>query len=190
MNEEEKSFPVPQVVKGSMEYYPAVQEVCDLRYGTGYVDQPAYERWVKHPELMNVALVEGEFAGFSVFIPATTEELMSHMDMTREDVERLAKDRPALIYKSAAVPFQFEKRGIMQLLLGRAMEELPELGYGSVFGSAWMYDDKIPMSRLFDFFGFQKLYKRSMLWYHDETYNCVVCKGRCKCDAMIYCKQL
>lgn len=190
MEKLKKQFPPPQVVKGSLKYYDMIQELCDLRYGTGYIDRPTYEKWMKHPELMNVALIEGEFAGFSVFVPATTEELMSHMGMPREDVARIAGDKPALIYKSAAVPFQFEKRGIMQLLLGDALEELPKLGYGSVFGSAWVYDGKIPMSRLFDYFGFSRLYGRKMLWYYDEKYCCVVCGGRCKCDAMIYYRQL
>lgn len=187
--EAEKHLSPPQVVKGAWEHYEHIQPLCDLRYGTGYINEKTYGQWMEHPELMDVALIDGEFAGFSVFIPASTEELMSHMGMPREDVERIAGDRPALIYKSAAVPFRFEKRGVMQQLLGNAMEELPALGYGSAFGSAWMYDGRIPMSRLFDLFGFHQLYTRKMLWYHDEDYRCVVCGGRCRCDAMIYYKR-
>lgn len=190
MTETKKDFPAPQVVEGAWEYYDFIQPLCDLRYGDGYIDRQTYEQWMGHPELMNVALVEGEFAGFSVFVPAGIEDLATHMGMPREDVAHIAGDKPALIYKSAAVPFQFEKRGIMQELLGNALEKLPALGYGSAFGSAWMYDGKIPMSRLFDYFGFRQLYTRKMLWYHDKNYRCVVCGGRCKCDAMIYYKQL
>lgn len=190
MTETEARLSQPQVVKGSLEYYDTIQQLCDLRYGTGYIDRAVYEKWMEHPELMSIALIDGEFAGFSVFVPATVEELMTHMDMPREDVVRIAGDRPALIYKSAAVPFRFEKRGIMQLLLGSALEELPGLGYGSIFGSAWVYDGRTPMGRLFDHFGFRQLYGRKMLWYHDKNYRCVVCGGQCKCDAMIYCKQL
>ncbi len=190
MTQTEQQPSLPQVVKGAREYYDAIQKLCDLRYGTGYIDKSTYEKWLEHPELMSIALIEGEFAGFSVFIPAGIEELMSHMDMPREDVTHIVGDRPALIYKSAAVPFQFEKQGVMQQLLGSALKELPRLGYGSIFGSAWMYDGRIPMSRLFDLFGFHQLYRRRMLWYYDENYHCVVCGGRCKCDAMIYYKQL
>lgn len=190
MTEIIKSFSPPRIVNGSPKYYEDIQQLCDLRYGTGYLDRPVYEKWMEHPELMNVALIEGEFAGFSVFVPAAVEELMSHMDMPREDVVRIAGDRPALIYKSAAVPFQFEKRGIMQQLLGNALEDLPKLGYGSIFGSAWVHGGRIPMARLFDLFGFSQLYERKMLWYQDKNYRCVVCGGRCKCDAMIYYKQL
>ena len=190
MTEIIKPFSPPRIVKGSPKYYEDIQQLCDLRYGTGYIDRPVYEKWMEHPELMNVALVEGEFAGFSVFVPAAVDELMSHMDMPREDVVRIAGDRPALIYRSAAVPFRFEKRGIMQQLLGNALEELPELGYGSVFGSAWVHDGRVPMSRLFNLFGFSRLYERKMLWYQDKNYRCVVCGGRCRCDAMIYYKQL
>lgn len=180
----------PQVTAGRMDYYPQIQQLCDERYGTGYIDKNTYERWMEHPELMRVALIEGEFAGFSVFVPASIQELMAHMDMPREDVERIAGDRPALIYKSAAVPVRFGKRGVMRLLLGRALEDAARLGYGSVFGSAWVYGGKIPMSHLFDHFGFRQLYGRKMLWYHEENYRCVVCGGRCRCDAMIYYKQL
>lgn len=142
----------PQMTAGRMDYYPQIQRLCDERYGTGYIDRGTYERWMEHPELMRVALIEGAFAGFSVFVPASVEALMAHMAMPREDAAGL--------------------------------------GYGSIFGSAWVYDGKIPMSHLFDHFGFRQLYGRKLLWYHEENYRCVVCGGRCRCDAMIYYKKL
>nr|WP_325182616.1 PP2C family protein-serine/threonine phosphatase [uncultured Oscillibacter sp.] len=86
---------LPQVAAGRMEYYPQIQRLCDERYGTGYIDKAIYERWMERPELMRVALIEGKFAGFSVFVPASTEELMTHMDMPREEFSVYASMDPA-----------------------------------------------------------------------------------------------
>lgn len=86
---------LPQVTAGRMEYYPQIQWLCDERYGTGYIDKAIYERWMERPELMRVALIEGKFAGFSVFVPASTEELMTHMDMPREEFSVYASMDPA-----------------------------------------------------------------------------------------------
>lgn len=131
-----------------------------------------------------------EFAGFAVMVPASYEEISKKMGMPQEDVERIAAGRPGLIYKSAAVPLKFERRGIMHAMAQAGLKTAEEEGYGSLFGSAWICNGKIPISGTFKVFQFQPLYRRKMLWYDDPEYHCVVCKGRCKCDAMIYYKTL
>ena len=115
---------------------------------------------------------------------------MEKMAMPREDVEAIAGGRPALIYKSAAVPRQHEHKGVMHALALAGLETARQEGYGSLFGSAWVYNGKSPIAGTFKAFGFVPLYKREKLWYNDPDYTCVVCKGRCTCDAMIYYKTL
>ena len=164
--------------------------LCDERYGPGYLTREIFDHWMEHKSLLKVAEIGEGFAGFAVMVPATVQEVMEKMAMPREDVEAIAGERPALIYKSAAVLQQHEHKGVMHALAVAGLETARQEGYGSLFGSAWVYQGKSPIAGTFRVFGFKPLYKRERLWYNDPDYTCVVCKGRCTCDAMIYYKTL
>ena len=170
--------------------YPAVQSLCDARYGEGYITQADFDRWMLHPPLFQQALIDGEFAGFAVMVPSSAEEIMEKMDMPREDVLAFAGDAQPLIYKSGAVFPQCERRGVMNALATVGIEKARALGYGALFTSAWVHDGSVPIENTMLRFGFRRLYERHMLWYHDEKYHCIACGGRCVCDAVIYCKKL
>lgn len=178
------------VVNGTEAYYEDIQRLCDERYGAGYIGRENFALWLKNARLLKIALVDGVFAGFAVMLPASVTDVMTHMAMPESDVRRISGDRPALIYKSAAVVKKYEHCGIMKAMAEQGLNEARLMGYGSVYGSAWIIDGKIPIEGTFRAFGFQRLYERQMLWYHDENYRCIVCKGRCTCDAVIYYKKL
>lgn len=164
--------------------------LCDERYGPGYLTRDVFDHWMEHKSLLKVAEIEGEFAGFAVMVPASVPEVMRKMAMPREDVEAFAERRPVLIYKSAAVLQRHERKGVMRALATAGLETARQEGYGCLFASAWVYDGKSPIAGTFKAFTFVPLYKREKLWYDDPGYTCVVCKGRCTCDAMIYYKKL
>lgn len=178
------------VINGTAAFFGEIQRLCDERYGTGYICREDYDRWLKNPELFKIALIEGDFAGFAVMLPAGVSEVMKHMGMPEQDVRRISGNKPALIYKSAAVQKKYEHRGVMKAMAAEGIRQARRLGYGSLYGSAWVYDGQVPIEGTFRAFGFQRLYARHMLWYGNENYRCVVCKGRCTCDAMIYYKIL
>lgn len=185
-----KRFPPPLVVKGSYQYYDVIQAECDLRYGPGYMTPEVYAHWMEHPEMIQIALVDGEYAGYSSMLPVSAEEAVRTMKIDPEDVERISAGKPIMYYKSTVIPFAYEGRGHFQALARVAMETARKEGYGCMFSTAWTYGGYTPLARPFARLGFQNLYRRSMLWYDDEGYVCVVCKGRCKCDAEIYYKIL
>jgi len=110
--------------------------------------------------------------------------------MTEDEVLAITEGQPSLIYKSAAVQVKYERRGLMKAMATVGLKEAREMGYRSIFGSAWVYDNTIPIEGTFRAFGFQKLFEREKLWYNDEDYHCVICKGRCVCDGIIYYKKL
>lgn len=178
------------VIDGTEAHFEATLELCDERYGTGYCTREVFDRWVSNPGLLKVALYNGEYAGFAVMLPASVEEIMDHMKMTREQVEEITQGKPALIYKSAAVRECFGRRGIMKTMATIGLKQAKEMGYHSIFGSAWYYNDTIPIEGTFRAFGFQRLFERKKLWYDDENYYCIVCKGRCVCDGIIYYRYL
>lgn len=190
MTEATKRFPPPQVVEGSWDYYDIIQPLCDLRYGTGYMTREVYAHWMEHPDMIQIALVDGQFAGYSSMMPVTLDEVMAKMKVERSDVERIAGGKPILYYKSTVVPFEYEGRGHFQALAHAAMATAREQDYGSMFSTAWTYGGYTPLARPFVRLGFEHLYRRSMLWYEDKNYTCIVCKGPCKCDAEIYYKIL
>lgn len=179
-----------RIADGDERYFEELCELCDDRFGTGYVDRAVFERWMRYPRLLKIALVDGRFIGFAVMVPADTAEIMRKMKMPERDVLEIAGEKPALIYKSAAVRPEYEHCGVMHAMAAQGIEDAKELGYGALFAAAWVYGGKIPIEPTFNTFHFQRLYERKMLWYDDEEYRCVVCKGRCTCDAMIYYKKL
>lgn len=164
--------------------------LCDERCGPGYLTRAVFDRWMEHKSLFKAAEIDGAFAGYAVMLPASVPEVMKKLAMPREDVESLAEGRPALIYRSAAVLRQYERRGVMRALAAAGLETARQEGYGCLFGPAWVYQGKIPVAGTLEAFGFVPLYKREKLWYDDPGYTCVVCRGRCVCDAMIYYKKL
>ncbi|MFQ8639898.1 MAG: hypothetical protein ACLR94_17095 [Acutalibacteraceae bacterium] len=179
-----------RVREGTERDFLQMLPLCDERYGPGYLTKAIFDRWMEHKSLLKIAEMGGEFAGFAVMVPASVEEVMEKMAMPREDVDAIAGGRPALIYKSAAVPRRHEHKGVMHALAVAGLATARQEGYGSLFGSAWMYNGKSPIAGTFQSFGFVPLYRREKLWYNDSGYTCVVCKGRCICDAMIYYKIL
>lgn len=190
MSTENKTVHPITVIDGTMEHFEATKVLCDERYGTGYCTREIYEEWASHPGLLKVALYDGEYAGFAVMLPATTEEIMAHMQMSEEEVLAITEQEPALIYKSAAVRVCFERRGIMKTMATIGLAQAREMGYRSIFGSAWVHNNIIPIEGTFRAFGFTRLFDRKMLWYDDENYHCIVCNGRCVCDGIIYYKKL
>ena len=177
-------------IQGTKDYYDRIVKLCDECFGTGYVDEREYEKWLLHPGLFNIALANGRFAGFSVMLPASAHEIMRHMGMEQEEVQALTDGRPAVIYKSVAVCPAYRQNGLLKGLVQDLVKNAKEMGIGSVFLSAWTYQGKTPVEKALNACGFTRLYVRKMLWYSYENYKCILCHGRCKCDAVIYHKSL
>ena len=162
-----------EIINGTMEHFEVTRILCDEQYGRGYCTKAVFEKWVSNPGLMKVALYDGEYAGFAVMLPATVGQIMEHMKMSEEEVLSITEGEPSLIYKSAAVQVHFQKRGIMKAMATVGLAEAKEMGYRSIFGSAWVYNNTIPIDGTFKTFGFTRLFERKLLWYDDEDYHSV-----------------
>ena len=110
------------IVDGDAAFYKDIQQLCDERYGTGYLHRDDFVHWLERPRLLKIALLDGEFAGFAVMIPASVGLVMKKMDMPRADVLRISGEKPSLIYKSAAVQKRFEHRGIMKAMADAGLD--------------------------------------------------------------------
>lgn len=187
---EKKLFPAPEVVAGTWDYFPKIKELCELRFGAGYVDEADYAQWMEHPDLIQVVLVEGDFAGVAVLRPASAEVIAQKMGMTEAEVLDITGGKPAVIYKSIALKPKYEKQGVGRYVVLDGLRRSVDMTFSAVFIAAWMYDGFIPAQKMLHSLGFTQLYQRKMLWYADEKYRCVACGGRCVCDGMIYYKKL
>ena len=179
-----------RITNVSNEDYEQIHKLCNESFGAGYINQMEFDKWKENPEFFNVAWVDDEFAGYSVMIPAGTREIMKEMDMTLQEVQNITSGKPALIYKSVAVCPQYRKRGLLTKLMTELMDRAEKSGYKTILLSAWMYEDKIPALRSLEKLKFSRLFVRHNLWYQNEMYQCVICKGRCVCDAVIYYKNI
>lgn len=179
-----------KLIDATSDFYESTKQLCDESFGTGYIDHVEYNKWLIHPRLFNIALVDGKFAGYSVMIPASTEDIIEHMGMKKSEVLTITGSKPALIYKSVAVRSIYRKNGILTELVRALLCHAKELNYGSVILSAWTHGGKTPAESSLISLDFTRLYHRHMLWYHYENYRCVICNGRCVCDAAIFYKNL
>lgn len=190
MDQNKTVRPHIQVVDAQESHFEPIRALCDERYGVGYVTRRTFARWMRAPQLVQVALYDGEFAGFSVMIPHTPQEVAEQMDMPLADVLATTGDKPPLIYKSGAVVLSHEHQGVMSAMAAVGLERAREMGFGALFTSAWEHDGEVPAAGMLQRYAFERLYSRKMIWYHMEEYVCIVCHGRCVCDAVIYQKKL
>ena len=179
-----------KIIDATVNFYDDIKQLCDESFGTGYLDRAEYDRWILQPHLFNIALVDDKFAGYSAMLPVSIEDIIEYMGMKEAEVQAITGNKPALIYKSVAVQPKYRKNGILTKLIKGLLNNAKELGYGSVIVSAWTYGGKTPAENSLISMDFTRLYHRHMLWYRNENYRCVICNGRCICDALIFYKIL
>jgi len=174
------------IINGSEKYQDDVVKLSDECFGPGLVTPAVFAHWMEHPEFFQMALKNDEFAGFIAMFPADEDTIMRRLKMPREDVRKYIKERPCLYYNSAAVRKKFERQGVVSRLQKQAFENARNAGYHVLIGPAWIHDGFTPMAATVARYGFKPIYKRKLIWYDIKDYYCVVCHGRCVCDAMIY----
>lgn len=167
-----------------------IRALCVERFGEGYLAEKDYEAWLKTKELFLVAEDNGAFCGFCYLMPESYEDLAAYMKLDVATVEKVACGKPVLHCRSAALKSDAEHRGVMYRLLSEELKNAKELGFGAAFAPAWSYRGRTPMAHLMDLLGFEQIGIRENLWFDQENYVCVVCGGKCRCQAVIYQIQL
>lgn len=173
-----------------LEDYEDMKFLCDERYGEGYLTPERYAHYLKHPGLFLAAHKGKELAGFSLMAPAAVPEAAGYMKMSAGELEKLTGNRKLLILKSIVIQKKYGKMGLPVTMTNEVIENARSEGYGIIFSAAWIVGGKIPIKKAFEEMEFTPLFLRHNLWYDDEDYYCIVCKGRCKCDGFIYYKYI
>ncbi len=170
--------------------YKIIFELCEKRFGKGYLTRKNFDEWLKNPTLCLAAEYEGRFCGFVCYIPEPYEALAKYMKLDARYIKSVSNNKAVIHGKSAVLFEEYEHLGIMQALVEAANNNARELGFGAVFIPAWEYDGFVPVGKMLNRLGFRQTARRENIWYDMENYICVVCGGRCKCSAVIFEKRL
>lgn len=179
-----------QIRSAVEEDFDRIEALCTERFGAGYLTRAEYRRWLQNPELFLVAEDGGGFCGFCCLMPESAEALSNYMKIDLRTVEAASGGKPVIHCRSAALVSSKEHCGVMYRMLSRELENARAMGFGAAFAPAWVYHGVIPMGHLMDLLGFEQIGIRDNLWLNQAHYHCVICGGRCRCQAAIYKKSL
>ena len=137
-------------------------------------------------------LQQGEkITGYCVFVYEAMQDTIKHIaglqDLLPGDYR---PDKLVCYMKSMAIAKDVKGTGAARALFGTALAKSVADGVPMAWGSAWKIGETVPMHKIFDGFGFGVAGEVPMAWYNDENYSCVYCGGRCRCDAVIYYRDL
>lgn len=170
----------------TLEDFETVERLCTIQFGEGYLKREEFALWCQYPDMFLAAEYQGKFVGYVSFLPSTPEEIEEKMAVPAEEVRRCAGDRLPIHCRGTAAFSEFQGMGIMYYVMKAVVENTRAAGYHVGYLPGWKYYGKTPVYHLIRPFGFVPYCQREMLWYGDEDYTCIVCKGRCTCSAVIY----
>ncbi len=168
--------------------YQIIFDLCEQRFGNGYLNHKEYDIWLKNPRLFLAAEYEGTFAGTVCYLPEKAEALAKYMQLDTEYIKTVSDGKPVIHCKTAVLVPEYDHLGVMQALIEAANENSRKLGFGAAFAPAWKYNGFIPMEKLMLKLGFDEIAERQNIWYDMDGYTCIICGGKCKCTAVIYQK--
>lgn len=171
---------------------PAIVSLTCECFGRGYTSNEQMREFIDDER--NRVYVEYDdkgLCGASMMLIEDKDKISEDMEVTSEDYDRLSRGKPCLHHKFCVVRNDRRKDGLMTAVLQEALAELENEGiYGAIFAQTWIVNDEIPMARVCDRIGYKQYKRQYRPWYKITDGYCIVCKGRCKCDAMVYYRQL
>lgn len=170
----------------SDEYAAAVLTLANKAFGEGYMTSDELNETLRTAGKMAwLALVGDELAGYCIWSERSVEKIAKHTQT------KIQSDRATECYaKSMAISEKYSGHGIATRLFGMCLDEATAAGFNSVWATAWVVNGRVQIGGIFEKNGFMPLGIRHNIWFDMDNYNCVVCGGRCHCDAMVYMKKL
>ena len=166
--------------------YPIILDLCDRRFGKGYIDHDEFSRWLCYPDFFLALDYDGEFVGYVCILPSDPDEVCRKTALPIDEVRAECENKKVIRCRSAVLREEFERCGFMRMLWEKVFANAKAAGYDIAYCPAWKYDGFVPMDHLLTKLGFFAVAEKEMLWYDEENYTCVVCNGRCRCTARVY----
>lgn len=165
--------------------YEVLGTIADERLGKGYFDPDDFVFRTKYPELNLVAEEGGLPVALISMTPEDPESLAKAVQMDLKELLKDACGRPVIHFRTALCDAAHDGQGISGILLERVIDNAREMGYGVIISPTWKYNGKAPAEKLQTNLGFKRIGEKHMLWYDQKGYSCIICGGRCRCDAIL-----
>jgi GNAT superfamily N-acetyltransferase len=161
---------------------------CDT-FGDSYMSFKEMEDIITDPLSRSyVEEDEGGIAGVVLFIRESKADFMENMEVDGDDYDRISSGKYVLHLKTCMIRENLRGRGLMTSMFHEAIDMVRKDGiYGAIFTQGWIRpDETVPMHGIFEGEGYIKYKRQHQPWYKYADRSCVLCGGRCKCDAMVY----
>ncbi len=169
-----------------------IVQFCEDCFGKDYTFIPEMRAFIEDDaNRLFVIEEDGRIIAAVLYLKDDKQTVMEDMEVEEEDFDRISKGRPVLHHKFCIVREDCRGRGLMTKLMEDAVAELKREGiYGAVFGQAWIKQGEMPMENICARTGYQQYKRQIRPWWKYADRTCNICGGRCKCDAMVYYREL
>ena len=165
----------------------------DNVFGEGYMTREEAKRIIRDPDsFLYMEDSDGEPAAALYVRYEDDDTVMEETGLTEAELHSRSRGKKILHSKFLFVREDMQKTGIAQVFLGKALDQIagehPQ--YGMVYGILWEYNGNVPVQKVCERNGYRFWKRLHMPYYKDENYYCIICKGRCRCDGLLYSKDL
>lgn len=179
-----------EIINARAQDAPQLKTLFEAAFGSHYLSTEQILDYIRGGTPFKLAVEGDALLGAILFIPAGEAEVAAHVHMDPAAVRRLSGGKPCLLCKCACTADGLQGTGIGKQILSACLADIAAGGYGAVFTVLWKYNGAIPAESLFAGFGFVRGRALTMPWYQDAGYVCSICKGRCRCDGVVYYKSI
>lgn len=179
-----------EIINAQEQYVPQIGHLFKESFGSNYMSQEQIRDHIRSGVPFKLAVEGPKLVGAILFIPSEEKNISDHVKMDGESIRHICGGKKSLICKCACVYDQYRGQGVAEKILKECMTDIEEQGYGAIFTTLWKYNGTVPARKIFADSQFHKGKELKMPWYHDTKYVCNICKGRCRCDGIVYYKAI
>lgn len=162
-----------------------ISQLCDRRLGRGYLDYEDFLNRTMYPDINLVADDGGKAVAIVSFVPGSAEELAEKFQVDPRKLEKDAGGREILHYRTVLCDEEHEHTGLTSAVMEKVLENAKQRQCGAVYGTVWKYNGKLPAMNMLARQGFKKVKELHEPWLNQKGYECIVCKGPCRCDGVL-----
>ncbi len=135
---------------------------------------------------------KGEFAGYIYYYLTDAQSISKDAKLTDDEIIKVCGNKNSAMGKiqSLAITEKFRERGLSSALMSFATNELKKLNADTAFVICWKMQSFVPLAKTCLSCGYTFLTESQNVWYDNVNLFCPFCKGRCRCSANIYYKNL
>lgn len=170
----------------------AIERLTCHCFGDAYTTQEEISGFIEDERNRLYVLYDDKgLAGSILFLCEPKESFMEDMEVEPDDYDRLSGGKPVLHHKFSVIRDDLRGRGLMTRMLDEALKDLEKEGkYGALFTQGWIKQETVPMEGIFDRAGYVKYKRQIRPWWKYKDRTCNICGGRCRCDSMVYYREI